>query len=276
MCVCCQHWVFLLVLTICGFSSVPEYRVWRLVLVVTFSLEDHLGCLTLLRRAVELGWFPSALPVVQKTSCSLVCPSCSSLLLVSCCKAFSAASISFHVSICKATAVLSTFRLRPSAGNPGEETQAASPKYILLNVKFCVCVFLTILHSKTPLLLCTKVGAAVKLAADVFVRLQGSSPPQHGLWQKQWCDKAASAGSAPGHLTASKLPHQAGAPSAGWLGEESAGSPTVFSATGEAISQDEWLVRAGEMILFALTLCHFAVYRYHREEWHYLAFLTAF
>lgn len=65
--------------------------------------------------------------------------------------------------------------------------------------------------------------------------------------------------------TASKLAHQAGAPSAGRLGEESTGSPTTV---GEAVSQNEWLVSAGQMIRFALTLSHFAVYRYHREKWH--------
>lgn len=53
-----------------------------------------------------------------------------------------------------------------------------------------------------------KVSAAVKLAAVVNVHLHGSSLPQHGRGEKQWCNKVAS-------HTVSKLLHQAGAPSAG-------------------------------------------------------------
>lgn len=53
-------------------------------------------------------------------------------------------------------------------------------------------------------------------------------------------------------------------------------SSAESTTTSEAISQDDWLVSGGRMILFALTLCHFTVYLYHREKWHRLVFLTAF
>lgn len=217
------------------FFTVPEYRAWLPAVVRYLPLENaafwdvcHCSVVHSSSAGSGLRFLLSRKNLFQPASAPAA-PPCRwlrarrSFPLLLC-------TVSFPVSVWIIAAALSTFCLTPFHRGPrrGNELLLQSP--LFSNIKgFFVVVFCN----------SSKVLAAVNLAADVSVRWRGFSPPQRGLGGRRWGDKVASAGSTPGHLALSKLLHRAEAPSAGRLGEQSIGSPTVFTKSAEAISQDE-------------------------------------
>lgn len=259
MSVCSQHQVFPAYFNhLCSFT-IPGCDCWFCSTLISGE-HGHLGWPTLLRGAVELGRFLSRKPPPS--------PPLPQLLLASCWKAFfSLLSSASHSSPCQHLEHRCSALCLP-LGTSHRGSRRGNNKLLLQRTFLSNTIIVYSKKNTTSVL--PRVGAAVKLAADVTCAFAWIVPAPD-------MDAGRSNGATKWHLldhhrvkshAVSKFLRQAGAPSAGWLGEEPVGSPTVFTTTGEAISQDEWLVSAGEMILFALTLCHFAVYRYHREKWH--------
>lgn len=251
------------------FFTIPKYRVWLPVLVDTYLWRMRsFGTPDIAQTCSRAGLTPvctSCCPenLLQPASAPAALPRC----LPHAGGFFPAASVSHFFPCRHLEHHCGALHLPPETFHRGPWRGNTSTNYIFYRISrgfflFLFCFFLIIPRSTTPPVM-AKVGAAVKLAADVGVHLHGSSPsPTWTLREAMvrqsgicWINTRSS-------HTVSKLLRQAGAPSAGWLGEESIGSPTVFTTTGEAISQDEWLVSAGEMILFCLNplpLCSLSI-----------------
>lgn len=191
MSVCSQHQVFPAYFNhLCSFT-IPGCDCWFCSTLISGE-HGHLGWPTLLRGAVELGRFLSRKPPPS--------PPLPQLLLASCWKAFfSLLSSASHSSPCQHLEHrCSALRLPPGTSHRG--SRRGNNKLLLQRTFLSNTI---IVYSKKKHHLCSAESrCCCKISCRCYSCICMDRPrPRHGRWEKQWCDKVASAGSPSGQIS---------------------------------------------------------------------------